>query len=46
MNQIAKTKQAEKLLGLAPLNDPARNKGTAFAEDERRRLRLEGAAAA
>ncbi len=42
MNQIAKTKQAENLLGLALLNDPARNKGTAFTEDERRRFRLEG----
>ena len=42
MNQIAKTKQTENLLGLALLNDPARNKGTAFTEDERRRFRLEG----
>jgi malate dehydrogenase (oxaloacetate-decarboxylating)(NADP+) len=42
MNQIAKTKQAENLLGLALVNDPARNKGTAFTEDERRQLRLEG----
>ncbi|MBB5464983.1 malate dehydrogenase (oxaloacetate-decarboxylating)(NADP+) [Paraburkholderia sp. CI2] len=30
------------LRGLALLNDPARNKGTAFSEDERRRLGLEG----
>ncbi|MGF6870865.1 NAD-dependent malic enzyme [Paraburkholderia sp. MM5477-R1] len=30
------------LRGLALLNDPARNKGTAFSEDERRRLALEG----
>ncbi|MBV8617131.1 MAG: NAD-dependent malic enzyme, partial [Acetobacteraceae bacterium] len=33
---------AEELRGLALLSDPARNKGTAFTEEERRRLGLEG----
>jgi hypothetical protein len=41
MNQIERTKQAENPLGLALLNDPARNKDSAFTEDERRRLRLD-----
>ena len=41
MNQAA-TMKNENLLGFALLNDPARNKGTAFTEDERRRFGLEG----
>jgi malate dehydrogenase (oxaloacetate-decarboxylating)(NADP+) len=41
MNQTA-TMKNENLLGFALLNDPARNKGTAFTEDERRRFGLEG----
>jgi malate dehydrogenase (oxaloacetate-decarboxylating)(NADP+) len=39
---VAKTQRADDLLGLALLNDPAGNKGTAFTEDERRRFGLEG----
>jgi malate dehydrogenase (oxaloacetate-decarboxylating)(NADP+) len=42
MNQAAKVKHVESLLGLTLLNDPARNKGTAFTEEERRRYGLEG----
>jgi malate dehydrogenase (oxaloacetate-decarboxylating)(NADP+) len=42
MNQTAKRKHANNLLGLALLNDPARNKGAAFTEDERRKFGLEG----
>ncbi|MBV8508257.1 MAG: NAD-dependent malic enzyme [Alphaproteobacteria bacterium] len=40
--QTAKAQRNEALRGLALLNDPARNKGTAFTEDERRRFGLEG----
>jgi malate dehydrogenase (oxaloacetate-decarboxylating)(NADP+) len=36
------TEGTDNLLGLALLNDPARKKGTAFTEDERRRFELEG----
>jgi malate dehydrogenase (oxaloacetate-decarboxylating)(NADP+) len=42
MSQAAKVKRVDDLLGRALLNDPARNKGTAFTEDERRRFGLEG----
>ena len=42
MNQAAKVKNADRLLGFSLLNDPARNKGTAFTEEERRRFGLEG----
>jgi malate dehydrogenase (oxaloacetate-decarboxylating)(NADP+) len=42
MNQAAKVKHVDSLLGLTLLNDPARNKGTAFTEDERRRFGIEG----
>jgi hypothetical protein len=39
--QTAKKTRADTLFGLDLLNDPVRNKGTAFTEDERRRLGLE-----
>ncbi|MBV8652981.1 MAG: NAD-dependent malic enzyme [Alphaproteobacteria bacterium] len=42
MPQTAKSHDAEELHGLALLNDPARSKGTAFTEEERRRFGLEG----
>ena len=42
MPQTATTHTAESLRGLALLNDSFRNKGTAFTEDERQRLGLEG----
>jgi malate dehydrogenase (oxaloacetate-decarboxylating)(NADP+) len=42
MNQTAICESADNLVGLALLNDPARNKGTAFTEDERQRFGLEG----
>jgi hypothetical protein len=42
MNQTAISESADNLVGLALLNDPARNKGTAFTEDERQRFGLEG----
>jgi GAF domain-containing protein len=35
VKQVAKIEQAENPLGLALVNDPTRNKGTAFTEDER-----------
>jgi malate dehydrogenase (oxaloacetate-decarboxylating)(NADP+) len=42
MNQSASITMPDSHVGLALLNDPARNKGTAFTEDERQRLGLEG----
>ena len=42
MTRTAKMHDAGALHGVARLNDPARNKGTAFTEDERRRFGLEG----
>ena len=42
MNQSANITIPDSHVGLALLNDPARNKGTAFTEDERQRLGLEG----
>jgi len=42
MMQIAKTQSHNTLYGVALLNDPVRNKGTAFTPDERKRLGLEG----
>ena len=38
----AKGTRTNNLRGLALLDDPARNKGTAFTEEERRRYGLEG----
>jgi malate dehydrogenase (oxaloacetate-decarboxylating)(NADP+) len=42
MSQATEIKHTDSLLGLALLDNPTRNKGTAFSEDERRRLGLEG----
>jgi hypothetical protein len=42
MIQTATAQPGDNLDGLALLTDPARNKGTAFTEDERRRFGLEG----
>jgi malate dehydrogenase (oxaloacetate-decarboxylating)(NADP+) len=42
MIQSAKTGPSHNLSGLALLNDPTHNRGTAFTEDERRRFGLEG----
>jgi malate dehydrogenase (oxaloacetate-decarboxylating)(NADP+) len=42
MFQTAPSSPPQNLAGLAVLNDPAHNKGTAFTEEERRRLGLEG----
>jgi malate dehydrogenase (oxaloacetate-decarboxylating)(NADP+) len=42
MSQDTKIKHTDSLLGLALLDDPRRNKGTAFTEDERRRFGFEG----
>jgi malate dehydrogenase (oxaloacetate-decarboxylating)(NADP+) len=42
MTKTVTTTSLEDLSGLALLNDPIRNKGTAFTEDERRKYGLEG----
>jgi len=42
MDQSLTTKPLDHLHGVALLNDPTRNKGTAFSEGERRRYGLEG----
>ena len=42
MLKTATTQPANGLRGLALLNEPARNKGTAFTEEERRRFGLDG----
>jgi malate dehydrogenase (oxaloacetate-decarboxylating)(NADP+) len=42
MSQMAKTQSPDTLQGFAMLNDPLRNKGTAFTPDERREFGLEG----
>ena len=42
MNQTNISEGANNPVGLALLNDPARNKGTAFTEDERQKYGLEG----
>jgi len=42
MLKTATTQPADDLRGLALLNEPARNKGTAFTEEERRRFGLDG----
>src|SRR5258707_1181709 len=42
MRATAKTQSLDTLHGVALLNDPVLNKGTAFSVDERRRYRLEG----
>lgn len=42
MNQTAIAERADKLVGLALLNDPACNKGIAFTEDECQRFGIEG----
>jgi malate dehydrogenase (oxaloacetate-decarboxylating)(NADP+) len=42
MNQAIKTELSDATHGVALLDDPIRNKGTAFTERERRDYRLEG----
>jgi malate dehydrogenase (oxaloacetate-decarboxylating)(NADP+) len=42
MTRTAKTKPLDTLRGVALLDDPVRNKGTAFTAEERRRFGLEG----
>jgi len=42
MLENASTRPAETLHGVGLLNDPTRNKGTAFTQEERRRFGLEG----
>jgi malate dehydrogenase (oxaloacetate-decarboxylating)(NADP+) len=42
MDTTTKTKPPDTLHGFAMLNDPVRNKGTAFSADERREFGLEG----
>ena len=42
MRQAAKTRPIDSLRGQALLNDPVRNKGTAFTLEERRKYGLEG----
>ena len=42
MDQALETNRRHSELGVGLLNDPARNKGTAFTPDERREFGLEG----
>jgi malate dehydrogenase (oxaloacetate-decarboxylating)(NADP+) len=42
MDQIVEARPHEPLRGVALLNDPVRNKGTAFSAEDRRRYGLEG----
>jgi malate dehydrogenase (oxaloacetate-decarboxylating)(NADP+) len=42
MVQTARTQPSDTLRGIALLDDPIRNKGTAFTSEERRRSGLEG----
>jgi malate dehydrogenase (oxaloacetate-decarboxylating)(NADP+) len=42
MVQTARTQPSDALRGIALLDDPIRNKGTAFTSEERRRSGLEG----
>src|ERR1700720_358044 len=42
MVQTTKTQPSDTLRGVALLDDPVRNKGTAFSSEERRQYRLEG----